>query len=247
MLLHALRTEVAATARRLVLSRLVTGTAGNVSAREPETGHVAITPTGLDYETMTAADIVVVDREGQPVDGRWLPSSELPMHLEVYRRLPERHAVVHTHSLFATVFAASGREIKGIHYEITIGGGTSVRVAPYATYGTPELARNAVETMGQQSVVLLQNHGLLAVGPTLARAYAIAEKIEFIAELYYHALQLGSPIILPDDELLRVLEKSRSYGQPAQLQAAPTAAVEERTDQHERSRAARRRQQATPG
>ena len=221
MHLERLREEVAAAALQLVRDRLVTGTSGNVSVHDPESGHVAITPTGLPYETMKAEDVVVVDLAGTAVDGRWLPSSELPMHLEIYRRLPDQRAVVHTHSMFATAFAASGLPIKGVHYEITIVGGTEIRVAPYATYGTEELARNAVETMGQQSAVLLRNHGVLAVGPTLARAYAIAHKVEYLAELYYRTLQIGTPIVLPDQELLVVLEKSRAYGQTAGRDGPP--------------------------
>ena len=122
-----------------------------------------------------------------------------------------------------------------------------MKVAPYATYGTRELALNAVGTMGEQTAVLLQNHGVLAVGPALARAYTVAEKVEFVAELYYRALQLGTPNILPDDELARVQEKIRAY---RAVPRAPAPQVESATEAAKPKRASRRgvsrRDQAAP-
>jgi len=202
-----LRAAVADAAKRLVEDRLVTGTSGNVSALDPETGSVLITPSGLSYATMRAEDVVVVAGDGRVVEGQWRPSSELPMHLAVYRAHPERQAIVHTHSLFATAFAACRREIPAIHYDIvTIG--SPIRVAPYATYGTDELARGALATMGEAMAVLLQNHGVLATGVTVASAYVTAQKVEYLAELYYHALRLGDPVILSEAELERVRARS---------------------------------------
>jgi L-fuculose-phosphate aldolase len=211
--LEASRAAVAEAARRLVLDRLVTGTAGNVSARDPATGHVAITPSGLPYANMAAEDVVLVDASGALVDGDWLPSSELPMHLAVYRLRADVLAIVHTHSPYATAFAACRREIPAIHYEISAIA-NPIRVAPYATYGTDELARNACRTMGRDDqAVLLQNHGVLAVGASVERAYGVAQKVEYLAELYARALQLGDPVILADDEIARVRAKLASYGQ----------------------------------
>jgi L-fuculose-phosphate aldolase len=166
---------------------------------------------------MTAADVVVVNPEGVVVEGRWLPTSELPMHLGVYQHRADALAVVHTHSPFATTFACCGRPIEAVHYEIAlVASGQAIKVAPYATYGTPELAQLAVETMAADSAVLLQNHGVLAVGPTLAKAYAVAQKAEYLAELYLRCLQLGSPLVVPEAEMARVRAKMATYGQPSE-------------------------------
>lgn len=200
-------------ARRLVVDRLVTGTSGNVSTRDVRTGRVAITPSGLSYASMSPDDVVMVDLDGSVVDGPWLPSSELPMHLHIYRHRPRYLAIVHTHSMFATTLAATGREIPAIHYEIAPIG-NPIHVARYATYGTLELADNALRALGDDDAVLLQNHGVLAVGTSLDQAYATALKVEYLAELYYRSLQLGSPIILPADEIRRVRARFESYGQP---------------------------------
>lgn len=205
------RGQVAAAARRLVVDRLVTGTSGNVSARDPTSGQVAITPSGVAYDDMSADDIVLVGADGTPLGDDGRPSSELPMHLAVYRRRPDVLAIVHTHSLHATAFAASGRPIPAIHYDIALIG-NPIRVAPYATYGTAELAERAVETMGDDQAVLLQNHGVLAVGTSVERAYAVAVKVEYLAELYALALRLGEPILLSDAEIERVKAKLTSYG-----------------------------------
>jgi L-fuculose-phosphate aldolase len=210
--LEASRAQVAVAARRLVTDRLVTGTSGNVSARDPESGHVAITPSGVPYADLAADDIVLVDASGTVVDGDWVPSSELPMHLAVYRLRPDVMAVVHTHSPHATAFAACGREIPAIHYDIAAIG-NPIRVAPYATYGTDELADNALRTMGSDHAVLLQNHGVLAVGATVDHAYLVAQKVEYLAEVYALALQLGEPNLLSDDEIRAVQARLKQYGQ----------------------------------
>jgi L-fuculose-phosphate aldolase len=210
--LEASRAQVAVAARRLVTDRLVTGTSGNVSARDSETGRVAITPSGVSYADLAADDIVLVSPTGTVVDGTWLPSSELPMHLTVYRLRPDVMAIVHTHSPHATAFAACGRAIPAIHYDIAAIG-NRIRVAPYATYGTDALADNAVRTMGADQAVLLENHGVLAVGSTVEHAYAIAQKVEYLAELYVLALQLGEPKLLSDAEIEKVRAKLKSYGQ----------------------------------
>ncbi len=222
MLLEELRREVALTARRLPTERLVVGTSGNVSAWDPHSGHLAITPSGVPYEELQADDIVLLDLEGNQIEGRWLPSSEHRMHRYVYQRDPRQRAVVHTHSLFATAFSACGREIPAIHYAIA-NIGTSIRVAPYATYGTHELAQGALDTMGDDSAVLLQNHGVLAVGTSLAKAFGVAQTVEFLAELYLRTLQIGAPIVVADDEIARVREKFRTYGQPIATRNTPTS------------------------
>ncbi len=215
--------EILLTQRRLVLqvaqatlrNGLVRGTSGNVSMRDTETGLIAITPSGISYDACVEDDIVIVDLKGRIIDGERIPSSELPMHLQVYRDHDWVNGVVHTHSIFATTLSTLARPIPAVHYLIA-GIGAEIPVAPYATYGTEDLARGASAMLGESCrATLLQNHGVLAVGRTLDEAYANAETVEFLAELYLRALAVGEPVILPYDEILRVREKFKTYGQVA--------------------------------
>jgi L-fuculose-phosphate aldolase len=205
MRLQALREAVAAGGRRLAAARLVESTSGNLSVRDPAGGQVAISPSALAYERVTPADVVVVDLDGRVVDGHRTPSSELGMHLAAYRRRPDVGAVVHTHSPWATTWAVLGREIPAVHYVIA-SVGHRVRVAPYATFGSGDLAGLAVGTLGEDNAVLLANHGVLAVGPDLDGAFDNAVRVEFLAEVYWKACQVGEPVILPDEEIDRVRE-----------------------------------------
>jgi L-fuculose-phosphate aldolase len=205
------RAEVVAAALELLGSGLVRGTAGNVSVR-PDGGElVVMTPTGVDYRRLDPADVSVVGLDGRLVEGL-APSSELPMHLAVYRARADVGAIVHTHSVFATTLAVLGEELPGVHY-VLAHAGRRVRVAPYATYGLEALARGCVEALGADGAVLLANHGVLAVGSALPDAMVVAEAVEYTAELYWRARQLGTPAVLPDEELDRVAAAFRSYGQ----------------------------------
>jgi L-fuculose-phosphate aldolase len=166
-------------------------------------GRVAISPSALAYDRVHAADVVLVEPDGRVVDGRRAPSSELGMHLAVYGRRPDVGAVVHTHSPWATSLAVLGREIPAVHYVIA-SIGRRVRVAPYATFGSGELAGQAAATLGGDNAVLLANHGVLAVGADLDAAFDNAVRVEFLAEVYWKACQLGEPVVLPDEEIDRV-------------------------------------------
>ena len=187
------------------------GTAGNVSARSG--GLVAITPTGADYRRLDQASVPVVDLHGRPVAGGLAPSSELPLHLAVYRARPDVGAVVHTHSTFATTFAVLGEELPAVHY-VLAHAGRRVRVAPYATYGTGELADACVAALAGDRAVLLANHGVVAVGDGLERALLAAEAVEEVAELCWRARCLGTPAVLPDAEMERVARAFEGYGRP---------------------------------
>ena len=136
------------------------------------------------------------------------------MHLAVYSARPDVGAVVHTHSVFATTFAVLGEELPAVHYALAWAG-RRVRVAPYATYGTPAIATGCVATLGEDGAVLLANHGVVAVGPGLDAALEVAEAVEYTAELCWRARALGTPAILPDEEMDRVADAFGSYGQPA--------------------------------
>jgi L-fuculose-phosphate aldolase len=211
MELTALRKEIVSFGRKLVTANLTTGSGGNISALDAE-GKLAITPSGIEYAALSPDQLVVTDRQGRPEVRGLRPSSELGFHLALYDLRDDIRAVVHTHSVYATTFACLREEIPAVHYLVGYCG-HKVRVAPYATFGTPELAANITATIGQDQAVLLANHGLVAVGPTLARAFAVAEEIELVARLYYQTRAIGSPHILPADEMHTVLEKFRHYGQ----------------------------------
>jgi L-fuculose-phosphate aldolase len=193
----ALRAAVVGCARRMVADGLVIGTSGNVSARAGDL--IVITPSGCDYDTLRPEQLCVVSRAGRPVDLPLRPSSELPMHLAAYEQT-DAGAVVHTHSMFATAVATSCPALPAIHYNIGLLGGP-VRVAPYATFGTAELAEGLRAALAGRHAALLQNHGALAVGPDIGQAYARARTLEWLAELYYRASRLGSPRLLSAAEL----------------------------------------------
>lgn len=209
-MLEEVRAAVATAALRLLETGLVRGTAGNVSARDGDL--VAVTPTGVDYRRLDQGSIPLVDLDGRVVDGGLTPSSELPLHLAVYRARPDVGAVVHTHSTFATTFAVLGEELPAVHY-LLARAGRRVRVAPYATYGSGELAGACVAALAGGGAVLLANHGVVAVGPGLDRALLVADAVEHVAELCWRARCLGTPVVLPDAEMDRVARAFERYGQ----------------------------------
>jgi L-fuculose-phosphate aldolase len=206
-----INSEIVAFGRKLVTANLTTGSGGNISALDAN-GDVAITPSGIDYFDLTAEQIVVTDRGGKCEGSGLKPSSELGFHLALYDLRADIRAVVHTHSVYATTFACLREEIPAVHYLVGYCG-QRVRVAPYATFGTPELAAAITATIGGDQAVLLANHGLVAVGPTLSKAFAVAEEIELVARLYYQTRAIGSPHILAEEEMNTVLEKFKHYGQ----------------------------------
>ena len=199
------------------------GTSGNVSARCG--GALLITPSGLPYDAMTPDDVVAMplDRDDGSFEGDLVPSSEWRFHHDILRARPEVGAVVHTHSTYATALAICGREIPAVHYMIAAAGGPTIRVAPYATYGTDELSENALKALEGRSACLLANHGVIATGTTLRRALWLAGEVETLAKQYVLAQALGEPRILPDDEIARVMEKFKSYGPRAKAKRTATA------------------------
>jgi len=205
------REAIVRLAQRLRPDGLVSGTSGNLSARAGDL--VAITPSGLDYDELRPEHVCVVALDGAVVEGELAPSTELPMHLAVYARTPAG-AVVHTHSPFATAVACVLDELPGVHYLVADLGGP-VRVAPYATFGTSELARSMEAALEGRSAALLANHGTITVGDGLDRAYANAVLLEWVAALYVRARALGEPRVLDADELARVAERLKGYGQAA--------------------------------
>ena len=205
----AARRAIVSAARSMAGFGLTQGTSGNISVRWGE--GLLITPSGVPYDDTGPEDIVLLDQDGG-TDHALKPSSEWRFHRDILAARPEVGAVVHCHPIHATAFAICGREIPAVHYMIAAAGGPTVRCAPYATYGTEELSRNALAALEGRSCCLLANHGTIATGPTLDRAMWLAVELETLCRQYAVALQVGDPHILPDDEIARVVELFKGYG-----------------------------------
>ncbi|MFF4357427.1 class II aldolase/adducin family protein [Streptomyces sp. NPDC001604] len=217
------RAAVADACRRLGAEGLLIGTAGNVSVRVEE--QVAITATGAVLAELTADQVTVVDLDGKIMAGTLEPTSELDLHLGVYRRYGTG-AVVHTHAPMATALSLVLDELPCIHYQLLALGGT-VRVAPYATFGTPELARSVLAALEGRSAALMANHGAVTHAPTLDKAVEHALLLEWACGVYQHAAALGSPRVLDEQQQLAVIEAAiaRNYGT---THPVPPAQEEER-------------------
>jgi len=210
--LLAERTHVAAAAQRLAAAGLVPGTAGNVSLRAGD--HVALTPTGAVLGTLRAEDVTVVDLDGRVVlEGGLAPTSEIDLHLGIHVRPDPPGAVVHTHAPVATALGCVLDELPCVHYEMVALGGP-VRVAPYFTFGTPELAAAVLAALDGRTAAILANHGTVAVGHDLDAAVAATELLERSAELYWRAVQVGSPRVLDAADRQAVIDAvvARGYG-----------------------------------
>jgi len=204
-----LRGRLVEVARRMNGSGINQGKSGNLSARCE--GGFLITPTGLPYEKLEPGDLAFMRTDGSH-DGPRAPSSEWRFHRDIYVKRGEANAVVHCHSPYATTLACLRRAIPAMHYEVAFAGGTDIRCAEYATFGTQALSDNAIAALEGRRACLLANHGTLAFGPTLEAAFALAEKVEALARLYWQALQVGEPIVLDAAEMARVLERFKDYG-----------------------------------
>lgn len=196
--------------KKLIDRRLTTGSGGNISVYNREKNLVAISPSGLDYYETTPEDIVILDTDGNLVEGKHRPSSEAGMHLAFYKNRADVSGIVHTHSKFATAIACMGWELPAVHYLIGMAG-HRVKCTGYATYGSDELAKKAIETIGDSNAVLLANHGLIALGEDVDRAFSTAEHLEFVSEVYYLTKTLGTPNILSDEDMDEVMKKFGTY------------------------------------
>ncbi|MDP8968023.1 MAG: class II aldolase/adducin family protein [Actinomycetota bacterium] len=205
-----LRSAVARAGHELAASGLVVGLAGNVSARAGDL--VAVTPTGGRLATLDAGEIAIVDLEGALVDAPLAPTSELLLHLAVYRHF-EAGAVVHTHPPMATAVACVADELPCIHYSLLALGG-SVRVGRYATFGTDELAASIVEALAGRTAALMASHGAVTYGADLPAAIDASELLEWACSVYLHARACGTPRALAEDERRAVVAalQARDYG-----------------------------------
>jgi len=204
------RAQLASACHRVAAKGLVTGTAGNLSIRAGD--HVVITPTGGVLEELTPEMMTVIDFDGQILDGDLAPTSETELHLLVYKSSFAK-AVAHAHGLASTAVACTHEELPVIHYSQLMLGG-SVRTAPYATFGSPELAKNVVAALEGKTAALMANHGSVAHGQTIAAACETLEMLEWSCELYARAINLGTPTLLTDEDLQKVIEAAmkRGYG-----------------------------------
>ncbi|MGD8622246.1 MAG: class II aldolase/adducin family protein [Anaerolineales bacterium] len=202
MLLNNLRRAVLKKSKQMVTDGLAYGAGGNISAQDPETGLIAITPSAVEYDEMTVEDIVIIDAQSKVIEGKWKPTSETPMHTIFYREREDIHAVVHTHAPYASVFAIINEPVPMVVTEAALCLGGPVQVAPYVRPGTEALARAVLETMGSGVSVLLSQHGLLTVGHSLGEAYAATIATEVSARLTLQARAIGAePTLLDPDEV----------------------------------------------
>jgi L-ribulose-5-phosphate 4-epimerase len=193
---------------------LVTWTSGNVSGRDPQTGYVVIKPSGVRYEALTPENMVVLDPNGQVLEGDLRPSVDAPTHLYVYRQRPDVLGMVHTHSTFATAFAAAGRPIPVYLTAIADEFGGPIPVGAYAQIGEEQIGEEIVRSIGASCAILLKSHGVFTIGPSVSAAVKAAVMTEDVARTVYYALQLGQPDEIPPDEVARGYERYVSqYGQ----------------------------------
>jgi L-fuculose-phosphate aldolase len=195
-------------------SGLNQGTSGNISVRHGDT--MLISPSGVPYEQLEPDDIVAMSLTGEYgsylASGANVPSSEWRFHLDIMRARPDVGAIVHTHSLYATVLGCCRKDIPAVHYMIAASGGPTIRCGRYATYGTAELSQAALEALEGRTCCILANHGMIATGPDLAKARWLAVELETIAKQYYLSLCVGGPVLLSDAEIAKVQERFKSYG-----------------------------------
>jgi len=201
-----LRDQMVSFARRMITTGLVRGTSGNLSAREPAAENCLITPSGVDYDSMKAEDVVLVDLSGRPVSPGLKPSVDTPIHVAIYRARPDAGACIHTHSLYAAAFSTVGREIPPLITESAGYLGGAVRVMEYVPPAQPDTGELVAAGLGRGRAVLLPNHGVIAVGETLKKAFDAAMAVEEGANIAYIALQLGQPALVTDAEVARMHE-----------------------------------------
>ena len=203
------RQQLIDTARAMNACGLNQGASGNLSARY-EDGFL-ITPSGMDYASLTASDIVWMDFDGNTRDKR-KPSSEWRFHAAIYQHRAEANAVLHAHPVSCSTLACLGKGIPAFHYMVAIAGGKDIRCADYATFGTPELSDHVIKALENRKACLMAHHGMTCLEKDLSRVFALAVEVEHLATVYGRILAMGEPQILSDGEMAKVLKKFESYG-----------------------------------
>lgn len=214
MLLIKLKEKVIEIALKAQKEKLIPLTMGNFSARDKDTGYVCITPSVMEYEKLKASDIVVVDMEGNVIEGERKPSIETPLHCSVYRKRGDVFGVSHTHSVFATAWASCSEGIPVVVAELAALIGGPVECAPYKPMGSVELAETAADHLKDKHAILLANHGVLAVGPDIDTAFLNSVVVEEGAKIAYYAKQIGTLRLIPEDECKKLRRITlNKYGQ----------------------------------
>lgn len=211
--MNRLREDLVATARRMSDLGLTPGMSGNACVRTPA-GGLLVTPSGMPYGELVPDDAVEMKLDGSMRQGQRTPTTEWQLHRDLLGARPDVQAIVHTHSLFCTTISCLRRDIPAIHYMVVLAGSDAIPCAEYATFGSAQLAHNAVAALGGGNACLLANHGMVALGGSLAQALRLAAEVETLASQYWHAAQLGTPHVLEGEELTRVRARFRDYGQP---------------------------------
>lgn len=194
---------------RMNVSGINQGTSGNISLRHGD--GMLITPTSTPYEAMKPEQIVYMHLDGNH-DPAQRPSSEWRFHRDILKARPEVNAIVHAHPPYSTMLAIMGMEIPPVHYMVAVAGGDTIRCAPYATFGTQELSEHAVRALEGRLACLLAHHGMIATGPSLAKAMWLAVEVEALARQYHGCLQIGTPPLLPKEEIEKVRLRMAGYG-----------------------------------
>lgn len=212
------RKKIVAKGMEMLSSNLTVGTWGNISCRIPGENYIAITPTGMRYDTLEPEDIVILDMNGKTVDGSRKPSIEVPLHLAIYNARKEVQAIVHTHSIYATAMAVARREIPGSVEDLVQIVGGNVRVNEYALPGTEQLGINTVKAMEGRSAVLLANHGMLGAGRSLEEAFRVCQVVEKSAQVTIMAQFMGGVIELSQDDITGMRKAYlQGYGQEKEV------------------------------
>lgn len=206
-----LRDQLVSTAKQMSNLGLTPGMSGNVSVRSP--AGFLVTPSGMPYPELTADDAVEVKFDGTVRPGQKTPSTEWRLHRDILGARQDIQAIVHTHSMFSTTISMLRRSIPAVHYMVVLSGGDEIPCAEYATFGSEQLALNAVTALRGGDACLLANHGMVALGSSLASALRLAAEVETLAAQYWHAASIGSPHVLDGNELKKVKDRFAEYGQ----------------------------------
>ncbi len=214
MLLERLRKIVCEMNKELPRRRLVSWTSGNASARDPESGYVVAKPSGVSFDDLTPESLVVVDLDCTVIEGELLPSVDTATHLYIYRHMPNVNGVVHTHSNYATSFAAIGEPIPAVLTGIADEFGAPIPCGPYCQIGEEQIGEAVVKHIGESPAILLQNHGVFTVGPDAKAALKAAVMVEDVAKTVHLAMMKGKPLPIPEEEVRRGYKRyQEKYGQ----------------------------------
>lgn len=213
MILEKERELVVKYGKKFKEDRLTTGTSGNISIYNKELSLIAISPSGIDYDKTEKEDVTVIDLDGNIVDGKRYPSSEIALHLAFYKEKEDARAVVHCHSVYCVTLSTLNMPIKAYHYVIGDANTNEIPCVPYVTFGTKELANETIKYCKESNAAILKNHGQITCAKNIESAYSLAINVEYLAEIQYRALTIGNPKPLSDEQMKEVLEKFKTYGQ----------------------------------